>query len=303
LDTNKINLHVVYAAFVLLLFAPCVAISGQYFEDSFETGVLGEPPTYIDPVTDAGWTPGMLTEVVDASITEVPIHSGTKMLRFTFGTHNPDQYFTLGSNQTGDVYIRFYIYYPSGAEDGENAYVHRDGPSSDNNKMFRLWGDEYEDENKMGATADLALAGEVERQYLKSKISGEHVLDCAGTMGEPKNGDEEYLLQTTLESFHLGKWLLYEYHFKADTGVGDGIMEMYVGGVLVAGQTGLSWLGAPCDPGYFLNGYILGSANSGFDVDTNIYIDDVVFSDTYIGGDVLTTAIKATGITFTGVKF
>jgi hypothetical protein len=59
---------------------------------------------------------------------------------------------------------------------------------------------------------------------------------------------------------------------------------LWVDGQKVAGKNNINFRNdSDNNPGYFDTGYLLGWANSGFDENTVIYIDDVVFSDEYIG--------------------
>jgi hypothetical protein len=81
-----------------------------------------------------------------------------------------------------------------------------------------------------------------------------------------------------------GRWTAIEIHTRRDTGSSDGIMQVWQDGSLVVDGKGLSWAGAPCGVNkFFSNGYLMGWSNAGFDNDTFVYIDDVVFSTSYIG--------------------
>lgn len=76
----------------------------------------------------------------------------------------------------------------------------------------------------------------------------------------------------------LGRWIKVLLHFKPDSGAGDGVFELAIDGKPVVSTKSFAQGGAPCSPGYFKQGYLLGWANSGFAKDTNVYIDDVTFS-------------------------
>ena len=62
------------------------------------------------------------------------------------------------------------------------------------------------------------------------------------------------------------------------------MLQWWVNDKLVVDAHNLSWEGAPCGASTFLrNGYLMGWANSGFTDNTDVFIDDVVFSTTRIG--------------------
>lgn len=272
----------IFCAILTVLFCAVTLNAAEYFSDGFENTSAGDAPNYKDPESGATWTGSAWTEVVDSTLSNVTPHSGSKMLRFRWAENaNSEQRFDLGSQQTGDVYIRYYVYYPDGTEPGENKYVHRDGPSSDNNKVMRLWGGDYIDEIKVGARS-WPVDGYVERIQFTAEVSTWKVNGCSGSQGEA------YIDKVPIPSWYrqdstLGRWMCFEFHYKRDTGSGDGVFEFWVDGDKKIGATNFSTIGAPCNPGYFKGGYLMGWSNSGFDEDTNVYFDDVVFSDSYIG--------------------
>lgn len=272
----------IFCAIFVVLFCVTTLNAAEYFSDGFENTSTDSSPNYKDPASGAQWTGSAWTEVVDSTLSNVTPHSGSKMLRFRWEENaNSEQRFDLGSQQTGDVYIRYYVYYPDGTELGENKYEHRDGPSSDNNKLMRLWGEDYDDNIKVGARSWPADEY-VERIQFTANVSAWKVNGCSGSQGEA------YINEESIHSWYrgdstLGRWMCFEFHYKRDTGNSDGVFEFWVDGDKKIGVTNFSIIGAPCDPGYFKEGYLMGWANSGFDNPTNVYIDDVVFSDSYIG--------------------
>ena len=87
-----------------------------------------------------------------------------------------------------------------------------------------------------------------------------------------------------------------EWRYKLDSGSGDGILQLWIDGVSIINETDIVWIGAPCGVNeYLFNGYFMGWSNSGFNEDTDVYIDDVVFSTTRIGTDVEDTGMVNIG--------
>lgn len=248
---------------IALFFLPMTTHAAVFFSDSFESG----NKNYVGP-TGAKWTSSVST-----SVTSEKSRTGKYSLKFLFKGNssltadaNSEQRFYLGSNKN-EVYVRYYVYFPSN-------YTIRAASGPTNTKLFRLWGNDYTNRNKVGMSIGRGLGA-----YFEAVVEGSpRELSCNGGMGKVPDGGG-----FTLGSEHLGKWTSFEYHFKKDSGSGDGIMRMYVNGQLKIDLRNQSWAGSPCSPGYFLNGYLMGWSNSGFNQDTVVYIDDVVFSDSYIG--------------------
>ncbi len=249
-----------------------------FFNDSFESGDL----SYTNQTSGAIWSGSNRGGDGDfVGVSTDKAYTGQYSLKFKFGG-NPDldddafaeERFYLGSAKD-EVYIRYYLWVP------ENFTVR--SVSGDNNKFIRLWGDTYGDPMQVGVSYRHEGI-----PYYKTKSLGwnadsdlDHVPNCSGSTGLIFPGNE-YRGTSSLYDMK-GKWTAIETHYKRDAGSGDGAFEMWVDGVQEINKHNISWIGAPCSPGYFKNGYLLGWANSGFDEDTIFYIDDVVFSDSYIG--------------------
>ncbi len=266
---NKIKMMCVLLSFIVM-FLPQSLIAETLFSDGFESGDLEN----VDSNTGAEWTTKNVGSEDSLSVVKGNAHTGDYSLKFHFaGNSNlsddafSELRFTLNQGQK-DVYVRFYVYFPID-------FVHRNATGSDNNKFFDLWGDTYTKNTRLMQTwynSDIdTVAGFV------FAANGGRTLDCVSSVDNVL-GDRYYMPKTL-----LGKWVAFEIHNKIDDGTGNGEMELWVDGVQTISITGMSWVGAPCTPGYFLDGYLLGWANSGFAKDTDIYIDDVAFSDTYIG--------------------
>ncbi len=254
---------------------PNLSFAGAFFSDGFESG----DASHVDANSGAKWDGhvGLCSGPKDygTCVSTKIVHSGKHSLRFSF-RGNPDlskdawaeQRFTLGT-PNNEIFMRYYIYFPSN-------YVIRDAIGATNTKFFRLWGDNYNSPIKVGLSINHTM-----QVGFKARITGwPRELSCSGSIGFiPKQIQTRWKLSKE----YLGKWICFEFHIKKDAGSGDGMLQMYVNGKLKIDLENLSWAGAPCSPGYFLNGYLMGWSNSGFNQDTSVYIDDVVFSTTPIG--------------------
>lgn len=269
-----------FAIFFIVSFHK-MAFGGVFFEDGFEKGDL----THIDSTSGAKWTSSNRTKV-----TSEMSHSGLFALKFTF-IGNPDvtvdataeQRFYLGTPKK-EIYIRFYIYYPS------NYTIRTDTtPGTENTKLLYLWASDY--------TADMGKVGveyETDMKFgFKAKGTGYPLVpSCSGATGYISE-----LRKSTLSINDIkGRWVAVEIHHKVDSGDGDGVFQLWIDDTLQIDAKQLSWIGGPCSPGYLLNGYLMGWSNSGFTQDTFVYIDDVAFSDNYIGPKGINTNLPAINI-------
>ena len=255
---------------VSLVMMPNISLAA-FFQDGFESGDL----THAE--NGARWNSAV--SVVTAENGVVPAN-GSYMAKFRFDTTGgqiapgAELRFLLGSHKT-ETYIQYKVWIPNNFNP----------TNSSNNKLIRIWDENANysaSTNKMGAEyRDYDDVGNIFRAYPITTVNSNSNASCADITAGPIRdwGWPEYHAPST----SLGKWQTWEWHFKSDSGIGDGAIQWWVDGQLVLNEVNKPWLGAPCAPGYFLAGYLFGSANSGFTTQTNIYMDDVVFSDTYIG--------------------
>lgn len=247
------------------------------FEDDFETGDL----SHIDGESGANWLASNFGSGDSVSVSSENKHNGNHSLKFLFGGNAnladdawAEQRFDLGGS-VNDLYARYYIYFP------EN-YSHR-SVSPSNNKLIRVWSEDANysgDDIKMGASFN---SNNVSLLYPEANAvyEGGMVLDYSGA--QENISSVNGLGTWTLTNDDLGRWICFEWHFSSDSGLNDGIFEFWVDGVKQFGSENMSFRNAPPSPNYFKTGYLMGWANSGFNEDTFIFIDDVVFSDQYIG--------------------
>ncbi|MBU1389736.1 MAG: hypothetical protein KKE62_16130 [Proteobacteria bacterium] len=242
------------------------------FSDSLESGDF----THVDPLSGAAWGDSAYTTVS----TDNP-RTGAYSIKFRFVGNedlNADAWsekrFKISDAPQTEIYIRYYIWFPE-------SYTIRATPSTENTKFIYIWGDSYADDmNKIG----MELQGDMRAGFTaKQNYEGGVQLGCYNAYTAEFNPGG---VKWTLTQEDKGKWLCFEVRYKIDSGAGDGALQFWVDGELKISGENLSWLGAPCGVNKFLrNGYLMGWSNSGFDQDTAVYIDDVVFSTNYIGPD------------------
>jgi len=205
-------------------------------------------------------------------------HSGTNSLRFHYqaAADGSDSYaeqrFSLGRNLR-EVWVEFYIYYPDGTEGVGPRFIHRTESSNGNNdKFIRIWGDNYNAPNKVGASTFPQTGGNERLGFEYSKL--QHAI------GQYNSG---YVDPFVTDSTR-GRWLQIRYHAKmaTDSSSYDGAIDIWVDGVKYSavdnkGNPGLNIYDNSIP--YWNTGYLLGWANSGFAQDTYVYVDDVEFYD------------------------
>jgi hypothetical protein len=203
-------------------------------------------------------------------------HSGSHALRFEFGPNTAgqdafsEQRFAIGNN-IKECWVELYIYYPNGSEGvGSAAYAHRDDTGPDNNKFFRIWGDDYGNSGtKMGASTRPGSGTTISRL-------GPEYSDNGGGIGH--NGLS--FVDDFVTTARLGQWLRVRQHYRLpdDDSAANGVIQIWVGDTLEVDESGLDTQ-AGSSPYYWNAGYLLGWANSGFTAKTYLWIDDVAFYD------------------------
>lgn len=250
------------------------------FSDSFESGDLSHAESGF------GWN-GAQAGVGDVqpTVTTTIAHSGTHSVKFTFAGSADladdawsELGYKLGYNMN-EVYMQFYQYYPSGAENPSVGpkWFHRSAGAS-NNKFFKLWADSYSNytvatgisTNPTSDGHDIFFV-----EYGTNQLAGG--VDGHGAMPNFIANDA-----------NLGRWLKIQIRIKCATAANnDGVEEMWVDDKRVMSNTNLPLYPAGGIGNYLRNGYLMGWMNSGFNLTSSTYIDDVTISDSYIGGNPL----------------
>lgn len=213
----------------------------------FERGVREYPWTYFRNV----------------KITDLANHNAGKGMGLAF--------FFEGGDVTDDSYaearfildkayshliISFNLYIPSN-------YFHRSS-KPDNNKLFRLWSNEYKDREKIGSSLRSSSGG--------SYIGTDYRL-------KPKWGMSTTNKTRTgfISDADKAKWMAVKLDVVAPSDSSKGSIAIYKNGELFLKDDAVPNI-VPGRQGY-QKGYLLGWANSGFSTDTYILIDNVTFSD------------------------
>ena len=266
------QLFTVKSRFIILLLIFSVSrlgIAGSIFTDSFESGNLSHTQG------SARWYGSVRT-----SVTNAISHSGNYSLKYTFpaaelGKYSwAEQRFDLGNNYP-EVWIQFYIYFPKGNEGVGPKYVRRlDQPGND--KVIRLWGaSPRTDTSKITVTGGASTLND----GLGAKLEAEYATVYKGSIVKAMGRWGISPTPNLVNDNTLGTWIKLKFHRKvASKANNDAVLQWWINDVLVIDERGLT--GYPGD-GYlnaWTAGYLLGWSNTGFDKETNIYIDDIAFS-------------------------
>lgn len=254
------------ATLALLLGITSTASAQTIFTDDFESGDMSQT------MNEARWVYGTNTNVTSAIA-----RSGDYSLRFVYtaggqaGDYSwSEQRFALGRQMT-DVWLRWYQYFPAGDEGLGPRWYHRSRSDvPDNNKLLRLWDNDYSNYNiKAGFS------------YLPAGNGDSTIVPKFGTDG---GGVGDWGLEPAVGVINesaRGRWVEFIAHVKVDDGLGNGVLDLWIDGSRVL-QNVLSMLPSLGEGNYFQYGYLMGWANSGFDQTSYTYIDDFIISDSPI---------------------
>lgn len=226
--------------------------------DAMTTGQKPSNGTYV--------TWGSQTPSAPFQVSEDIARSGTKSLKFPVNGDNNEGNFTLGQDLS-EVWLEYYLYHPDGTEgiSGIAEYQHGADGSSENDKFFRLWGEEYTDRGKVGLSSN-PLADTDD-----SNIFFEYSLANAG-MSNNGLGGVDFITDA-----RRGEWIRIRLHFRKNSGASDGIMRLWIDDSLVLDHENLNAsLGSYA---YWDRGYFFGSDNSGSPNTSAIYLDDLKLYD------------------------
>jgi hypothetical protein len=248
-----------------------VVPTAPYFTDDFDTCVLDKTGNRLGFKWRETW--GKEGEL--PMVTNQLSRSGSCSLKFTYlgGAAGDDawseQRFSLGK-KLSEIYLQWYQYFPSGydAHPVGGRYAHRNDTGPDNNKLLRLWDDDYARYRvKLGFSTLPTSGGD-------SQIITEYGTNRKGVGPRGAKSD-----RYGITNARRGRWLRIQVHVRlASIANNDGVIEMWIDGVKTISNTALPLFPAGGIGNYLRNGYLMGWANSGFDVDSVTFIDDVVIS-------------------------
>lgn len=235
------------------------ASGDPFFTENFDTGSR----------TDAnGFTWGGATQ---STVSNTYSHSASYSNKLAFDgvasglDDRAEQRFNLGQNVT-ELWVEFELRLPSN-------YVHRND-SPNNNKFFRLWGDDYNAGNKVGASTFLTSGvSQIWYEYVYYTYTNQvgRGPNTAGARSTPVD------YGTGTQTAMLGAWTNVRMHFKMPTAAeNDGEWRLWYDGVLMEEFTAIPGK-YDSDIPYWNTGYFYGTANSGYTDATDFYIDDVKF--------------------------
>jgi hypothetical protein len=225
-----------------------MVIAQTIFEDNFESGK-----------GSAYWTD--LAYVTVVNLPPETNRTGYGMKFHYVGNSNDtidataEARFDLRSEYT-DLSIEFDLFIPTN-------YVHvRPSDRVDNNKFFRLWRVAYSEGEQIGAST-------VSQSGSWSAIGADYKQEPTWAVSTALSPYNEFITEAD-----LGKWMSIKINAvapKSDTE--RGTIQIWKNDQLIVRATGV----ANSEPGEqgWRYGYLLGWANSGFRVDTDLYIDNV----------------------------
>lgn len=219
------------------------------FSDSFESGDLSKA------LSSAKWGGAQYVSVSKDRATD-----GSASAKFTFignSNINEDAFselrFDLGK-AVPEVWIQYQVYVPTN-------YQHRNA-SPGNNKILRLWGVNYDEQEKVGLST--WPSGGYSMLQADWNTNGDGI-------GPKGNGARDFF-----SAADLGKWVTLKIQVKAPTASQNGTMRVWKNGALVVDNNNNMNSYASSGIHAYRYGYIFGWSNSGFNETTTMYVDNVV---------------------------
>jgi len=255
--------------FICIISMPIYSVGGVIFDDGFESGDLSHAENGVSwwygmPSPGNGPTPDDIKPYVS---TEHP-KTGSYSLKFSFGGSvdkdaTSEQRFKIASHPK-DLWIKFNLFIPSNYKNRASSV-----PGSNNKFMYVESAGQY-----VGFESWMTTDGGPGSAYIPMHLKYNGV-----DRGHDHEGQHAPYVQTNTD---LNKWHEWIIHVKMATtsSSNDGAVEMWKNGVQV--MENLNLPNYSPEYNYFEAGYLLGYANTGFDENTILYIDDVVFSTSKI---------------------
>jgi hypothetical protein len=219
--------------------------AGAFFTDGFESGDLSRTENGASWVN---WFP-------NTTVKNTRPKTGTYSLEFYYpaNTYIQEARCGFGSQKT-DLWIKYDFWMPSN-------YVHTDTEGG-NNKFIAVYNDN--DSFYMNFSLYKGItAGVAARVNLHYYINGAE--------GVPVG------VQNMFTTSDLGQWHRLVCHFKPDTGIDNGVAQLWKNGTPIINLTNVPSRTAVASR-HMTGSYLMGWANSKYAVDTRFYIDDIVYS-------------------------
>jgi hypothetical protein len=247
----KTNFVVTSLVSLLMLCVSGTSAAAALFSDGFETGNLSNTQNGVK------WDSSTSTKV-DSTI----LKNGKYSLKFNYaaaaadGDSFSEQRFDLGALYK-ELWFDFDLYVPSN-------FTHRDSPGTDNNKFFRLWGVTYDEAEKVGAS-------------FWPQGDGYSLVQADWDLGGGP-GPNGAIARNFISSSDRGNWMNVKIHIIAATSAAPGTLQIWKNGTLVIDNSGIVKNYSGSKPNAYRYGYFLGWSNSGFNTETNFFIDNLVIS-------------------------
>lgn len=245
--------------------------SSAFFTDDFTSYATGTTDNSINGSGNGfSWGGGNtgFIQIVDCSSFQ---RSGgsNRAVEFNFNTgNNAELDFAIGNPGYTELYLRYYLYYPSGSESPSV------GPAwtrtgSGNNKFIRIGdGATHADDLDMRFGASTDQTGSDEEIFLETGGPTFYVSPGAVPIGDHVD---------PFTASILGSWAKIEWHLKSPTttptgwGEGNGIIQVWVNDVLRVDYTVGSQSPANTK---MRNGYLFGYPNGSYSAGSKVYMTD-----------------------------
>jgi hypothetical protein len=183
--------------------------------------------------------------------------------------------FALPSMRT-EIWIKYDLFIPSN-------YYHRSASGASNNKgLIMLWGGDYGRMTTQSAVSFWPSMGSAKGASMMCadvKTNGgesTHYCQQSNLLDKGVTSATETIVFGPADA---GRWRNFVIHYKlADVGVNNGVLEVWKDGTKLWSARNVPNYASSTSGNGFNNGYILGWSNSGFNQDTDFYLDNVVFA-------------------------
>lgn len=224
------------------------------FQDDFSGGNLSKTQS------GAQWGPNVSVSVVSS-----PSIVNENSARFSYDGSSDlskdafsELRFDLGKLYP-ELWLQFHLHVPAN-------YEHRDAQGTDNNKILRLWGASYNDNEKLGLSTWLGSSG-----------SSQMIADW-NRQGQGI-GPKGQAYSSFITSADRGKWMKVRVQvIAASSSTRPGTIKVWKNDELVIDNHQIVDNYASGEPHAYRYGYLLGWSNSGFNVNTDFHVDGVVFA-------------------------